>query len=347
VRRKDRSLLARLTADRTETLEVEFRGEPPAFSHSALEALREVQAKSTPESRILRTVAYPGEAGSAIRVQFGSDSTDISERDWQSFIEGAEPSPELRALAELSEPPARVIAYAPEVHANGGEARSADPVRLASALGRLFGERTPVFLATDLDLALANISRLPQLRGPSDVVAYIPDESFAVNDFGAVRSLRGHLQRSGIRVADGITVVEAGNTLVISGHKGAPLREYISALGAANALRRRYVVLFSCYASGDAAFNARLIREFGATGVHFFTEEINPYSVSDTLFQFGKSLRQAVGPGATLERLLRRAVGDAAGAADTEKQRIEINKLLRGITQISRYGAARGNELHG
>jgi hypothetical protein len=347
VRWKDLSLFARLTADRTQSLELEFHREPPALSPSALEALREVRTKSTSESRILHAVSYSDEAGKAIRVQFGSESADISERDWQSFLDGAEPSAELRALVEVSEPPARVIAFAPQLEAAAGGAGVADPVRFASALGRLFGDRTPVFLATDLNRALANIARLPQVRGPNDVVAYIPGESFGVNDYGALTTLRKHLKSSGIRVADGITVMDGGNTLVISGHKAESLHEYVSALGSAKALEGRYVVLFSCYAAGDAAFNARLIRDFGATGVHFFTEEINPYSVSDTLFQLGRTLQQAPGSGAALERLLRRAVGDAAGAADTEKQKIEIDKLSRGISQISRYGAVLGNERHG
>jgi hypothetical protein len=336
-----------LTGDRTEALEVDHRGNDlHALSESELAVLRKVQAESAADLRILYATRYAGTQEAMFHVQFGADGVHVPRPEVDQFVAGGEPSTELRTLLESGEKPSRVVLFAPEAPVTAQGRDVPDPMSFARAVQQFLGEQSTVFLATDLTRGIANLARLPELHGSADVAAYIPDESFGVHDFGAIGSLRTQFRRVGIQVTEGISIAASANLIMISGHKDAHLRAYVSALGRAGALRGKYLALFSCYSAGDLAFNAQIIREFGAIGVHFFSEELNPYAVGDALVKFGHSLRDGVGVGASLDRLLGHAARQAIGSADTRKQRSEIEKLTRGVTQISREGASNDHRTH-
>jgi hypothetical protein len=145
--------------------------------------------------------------------------------------------------------------------------------------------------------------------------------------------IRKGLVEVGVGVQERPQVLEQGNVVVISGHKSIAMEEFLTSLGPS--LRDKYVLLFSCDAPGDIALNSRLIREFGAKGVHFFADTINLQAVTDVVLELAGKAAAQQGRARTLERLLRDAVDAAVNTTPVKRLKEEIGKLRRGITQVS------------
>ena len=163
----------------------------------------------------------------------------------------------------------------------------------------------------------------------------LPEASFGVRDHNAVNRISGSLRGSGVEVAEGVRALEKGNVVVITGHKDASLRQFLEQAAASGALKGKLVLLMSCYAKGDVAFNSALIQRYQLTGIHFFAGELNPQAVTDTIVHLSRQLKDPASP-QDLEAWLRKAVEAAARAAKQQKLKREIEKLGQGKTQLSR-----------
>jgi YD repeat-containing protein len=264
-----------------------------------------------------------------LSVYAGRRRWTVSARETVDLLGGGD-LPELRRW--LSEPgrSSRLI-----VGAQGASSETA--LRLVEAIGRLSAEGVRPYLATDVGRAAANLARLGPVRGADDVAALVPDASFGVTDRSVVQGLASTLSGAGIAVATGVSVVERGNVLIVTGHKDEALRAYLESAGQAGAFRDKFIVLLSCYAAGDVELNSSLIRRYGALGVHFFPEQIQVDAVAKVLSQSAQLL-QAGGPERTVGRLLADAVAAVIRNMrhDIPRLRMEIEKLRRGVSQLSR-----------
>jgi YD repeat-containing protein len=312
---------------------------PTASSDPAeLARIEEVRSLSTADTAFVYASRAGSQAEDLVRLQFGMRELTLRQADIDAFIATGVAPEGLESAFRDQRGLSRVIVLAPSTEgatgetADGGQLRT---VRLVEAMNASWGQFVSVHLATDANLGLRNASRVPLVRGPQDVSALIPDESFQVTDYGLRDRIRMYLKEFGVGVADGPRVIERGNVLMISGHKDFRLAEYLTALGGKGALRDRYVLLFSCNDPGDVTLNARLIGEFGAAGVHFFGDAVHLQAVTDVIRELARTVAQTGQDGQTLDRLIRQAVDAAASRNKVRPLGLEILKLRRGITQIS------------
>ena len=189
---------------------------------------------------------------------------------------------------------------------------------------------------------LRNLELLPGINGPADILALTPGDGFDVKEYGRLKEIQSRLRAEGVEVSEGTNVARRGNVLIIVGHKDRELRAYLEALGEAGSLKGRYVLLFSCHDVGDIGFNARLIHQYGLTGIHFFGDEVNIHAVRDALFFLGDGLPRDSNQTVRVPALLRQATERALRLANQKTFNRELEKLLRGVTQISEADVPRG-----
>ncbi|MGC4052815.1 MAG: hypothetical protein QM757_26085 [Paludibaculum sp.] len=203
-----------------------------------------------------------------------------------------------------------------------------------SELQSKFGETTEFFLGTEPQLALKNAKRLPLLKDANEVAIYFPGKSAGVTDFEAIQSIRDALP--GMRVIESGTTDATSKVVMLTGHNSTEWRVWVESLGRAGAFRGKLVLLNSCHGALDTAWNARVIREFGATGTHAFAEEISPQAVKDVVVKLHDLLAAPRSVGESLPGILRKAVKQAVDDAPTQRLKKEIELMRKGITQISR-----------
>lgn len=302
----------------------------------------EVRRLSTADAVLVYVGRPAARPDDLVQLQFGQRQLMLRQGDLDIFLENGEPPSALHEVLREQAEMSRLMVLTPADGSDSAEAiagRQLQAVRLVEALNAAWGHEVSVHLATDAAAGLQNTARLPLVLGPQDVSALVPPDSFQITDYGLMDRIRMYLQKFGLGVADGPRVIEHGNVLVISGHKDFQLTEYLTALGERQALRGKYVLLFSCNDPGDVLLNSRLTREFGAVGVHFFAGVINLQAVTDVIRALARKVAEPRRQGQTLERLIREAVDAAVGGTRARRLQEEIRKLRRGITQVS--------ELHG
>ena len=197
------------------------------------------------------------------------------------------------------------------------------------------GPGTEVFIGLDRNLALENAGKLPVLDTQADVAVYLPGKQAAVQDFQALQGIRDTM--TGLRFTEDLAPLP-GKVVILTGHSSAELRMWVESLGRSGALRGKLVVLNSCHGAMDTAWNSRLIREFGATGVRSYVEEITPQAVKDVMVHFNNLLKAPRSFGETLEQLWNKAVDRALGEAEFQNLKQQIEKLRLGVTQLSMVG---------
>jgi len=323
------------SGDVVEAVEEPLGLEPEAPKDIDARRNEETAAFSTPKTAVLYANAFVRQQDGRIRFQFGKEPVTALQSDMDRFLKGGEAPPELDRMLSPDGRPASLLVMAPPNE--GGEAghERLDALKLAESLNRVYGTTISFYLATDAEKGLQNAASLPRVMGPKDIVALAPNNDFNVKEYKMVEGIQRRLQESGVEVAKGARVFQQGNVLLVVGHKDQGLRNYLTALGDAGSLKDKYVLLFSCHAASDVDLNAHLIRQYGLTGIHFFGDEVNINAVSDALFHLGDSLKEDRPGGRTLPMLLRQAIERAKGKADPARLKQELQKLLRGVTQVS------------
>ena len=189
----------------------------------------------------------------------------------------------------------------PVSEANPAQSRVRE-TRLIKALQQRYGDKYDFFLDDDLDESLRRRATLPAIRALSQVALLPEIESFPeveqredltsvirrFRDTGG--SVYGFALEDG-RVKPPETITEP-NLVVLSGHKDSAFQSYVRNLQARGALRNRVVLLFSCYADSDEAFNSDILAREGAPkAVIFFTKEVSPVAVKYALFFLSEILK--------------------------------------------------------
>lgn len=118
-----------------------------------------------------------------------------------------------------------------------------DPVRIAIMLQERFpGLR--VYLDDEPALAVRNHASLSSIHSASDLVAMVPEESFAVEDWGLLKLIRNSLSSAGIKLANtGSELGSVTNVLMINGNNEPELIAYLTELGEKGFLTDRVILL--------------------------------------------------------------------------------------------------------
>jgi hypothetical protein len=335
VRRVRQTWASRLFGARGDRFEV--RAEVPQPSdvqvHPAdVARVAEVRALSTSQNMLMH-VGQPVAAGEAVPLYVGSHQVMIARAELDAFLDSALAPAALDAIVRSEPELSRLLVLEP---ASAGEtALGSEAVRFAIALGRTYGHRLSITVGRDATLGVRNAAEIKDVTGPQDVTALIAPESFGVRQFDIISGISRPLTAAGITVTDTPQAFTSGHVIVVTGHKDAQLREFLTTLGERQVLNGKYVFLCSCGAAGDTAFNSRLIRDHGVTAVHSFPETITAQAAADVTISFANVMQEPTRGPRSFDQLLRDAVNAARGENTPPRLWEALQKFLRGFIQVS------------
>ena len=227
----------------------------------------------------------------------------------------------------------------PEV--NGGSLRegtATDPVRIATMLQ----ERYPglrVYLDDEPQLAVRNHDALGVIRSSSDLVAMVPEDAFAVEDWGFLDLIKGSLSSAGIKLADtGSDLGSVPNVLIINGNNEPQLVEYLTELGEQGFLNGRVILLNTCYARQNPNLFSELLVKYHPRAIFMHGEAVYLDALQRIMRELGPMLKEAetkgkpIAPADLLRNVVKRALADTSLSP---KLRLHLKSLLNGVLQIS------------
>jgi hypothetical protein len=209
-----------------------------------------------------------------------------------------------------------------------------DPLRLALACERRYGDRVDIVIANDFNLGLVNLRQLPTINRGSQIRVYADRTHF--KDYGTVATLRADLRDAGIEVVQAREAA-AGQpgVIIITAQKNAQSRAYLEQLASERRFENSVLALASCGSGCDEiAFNSTLIRKSGARAVIFYDQNIHPEAVKLTLLKFCELMSQRGVPDGNFQQLLRQSVDELLKDPRTPMPG-EVRKLRDAYVQVS------------
>ncbi|MGA3372994.1 MAG: hypothetical protein ABSC48_14655 [Terracidiphilus sp.] len=327
---------------------------------SAVEAVDGASASVAQEgTKDGKTYIYPftyDDGATSVYFQVGNERIAESRSDVETFISGTGSLPKLEAALGAGrnggggKPPIFIYRglFDDELPNSGGNAipistalssvrkRRLNPSQFAAQLRARYGDRADVFLASDTRRASHNADSITPLKGPQDL-AVLKGEK--VNDWGALDDLVQSLKKAKIPLIEGSEEnFEAGNLMVLTGHRDQNLVNYLESLRDNGTLEDKVVLLFSCYAGACESSHTALLRSFGGPkAVLYFPEEINKNAAIVVIKEFINELGSAKYTPTQIADLLNLSVERAA--AKNPPLRDEIMKLKNVIVQVSEVRA--------
>ncbi len=200
-------------------------------------------------------------------------------------------------------------------------------------------------LDDQMDEARNNALNPAMVTKAEDIAAYIPAKSFGVVNIGVITQIASNLEDAGITIEGGMKAVKQSNVLVISGHKDVAMVNYLEDHIKRGNFRGKHVVLFSCFQSGDAGLNHRIIQEGGAKSVIYFPDAIFPQAVNAVMSEFidlleTRQKNQDISP-RELQSLLDESIDAAHRKSQVSEppkpieEQNQIKNLRRNIEQLS------------
>jgi hypothetical protein len=208
-----------------------------------------------------------------------------------------------------------------------------NPSELAGALRARYADRLNVYLASDRGIAEQHMRRIPHVSGAADI-AVLKGEK--IQDWGAIENVAASLKKAGISLLEGSDVdFEAGNVVVLTGHRDRNLSAYLETLLDKGILEDKLVVLFSCYDAAAEASHSKLLQSpDGPRAVVYFPDQIQAGAVSLVIREMTLAVKSFGSSPVTLPDLLSESVERALAKAPPELKS-EIAKLMRLIVQLS------------
>gem|GEM_PF-6124952 len=220
----------------------------------------------------------------------------------------------------------------------GKDFRRIDSTFLALALKKKY-KKVKTYIDDETQLAINNIGSLPSIESAQDIGAYIPDKSvFHITDHDIVENISSKLIQNGIELSRNMDNLERRNIIVITGHRDDALKGYIKEHLRLDNFKDKYVALISCYEAGSENLNHLIVREGGAKGVLFFSNEINPTAVQKVMIELGEKAR-TIKPGTTinLEQLMDESAEEAVKKLKGHQRQLEkhILDIKNHLIQVS------------
>jgi hypothetical protein len=307
-------------------------------------------AASGGETYILQTGVYtPGEE---ISVAFGPGQLlKIPSAELSSFIDGKTAIPAFdERVAKLTASGAKrariLISRSALNQGRGGDAGGAgptlfgssfdqiDPLRLALAWQRKYGDKCDIFIANDINSGFYNLRRLPTVRDGSQIRVFTDGTHF--KDYGIISNVKPDLQGAGIKVVQA-GGAEAGqpNVILITGRNDVPFRAFLEQLASEGRFEDSIIALASCGEGCEVPFNSMIIRKSGARAVLFYNQRVHPQAVEETLLKFSELLMKKGVPDGNFQQLWRESVEDLLNTKGGTSMPEEVKKLRDAFIQVS------------
>jgi hypothetical protein len=321
-------------------------------------SLRGAVVNSSPDTYILQTGVYS--PGAKIRIAFGPGTLlEVTPGELSQFMDGKASIPtfdeRVATLTAGGEKRPRVLISRSALNqGRGGDVAGGppplegtgfeqiDPLRLALAWERRYGDRVDIAIANDFNLGLENLRQLPIINRGSQIRVYADKTHF--KDYDTVATVRADLRDVGIEV---VQAREAGagqpGVIIITAQKNAQSRAYLEQLASERRFENSILALASCGSGCDEiAFNSMLIRKSGARAVIFYDRNINPEAVKQTLLKFCELMSQRGVPQGNFQQLWRQSVDELLKDPNIPMPG-EVRKLRDAYIQVSNLRAGRAD----
>lgn len=213
-----------------------------------------------------------------------------------------------------------------------------DSIAFALALNKKYKSLTS-YIDDETDLAKRNIASIPNIKRPEDLGAYIPNkEIFKVQDYDIIENISKKLQDSGISISRSMEKLSNSNIMVISGHRDEELKAYLKEHIELGNFKDKFVALLSCYAKGSENINHLIVKEGGAKGVLFMSNDINPTAVQKVVAELSNRAA-TLKPGETID--FKKLFNESIDAAERNlkdhqnKLKEDIHNLRNNLIQVS------------
>lgn len=218
------------------------------------------------------------------------------------------------------------------------EGTVSDPTQILSLVRQRYRGRR-VFLDDEIETAKKNLASLRPITRAGEIGLIVPEKSFDVRDFNLARRIKGNLAASGLVVIESPQQLKTlPNVLVVAGHNDANLLNLLTSLGEQGLLRDKVLLLNTCYDKGNPNLFHDLIHKYQPKAVFLHTDKISDVALDPVLKNLGELVGgleqtgESIHPGDLFERAVDRTLKNPNLS---DRQRIEINKLLKSSLQIS------------
>jgi hypothetical protein len=290
-------------------------------------------------------------ADSSIAFQVGKTTLKLDRNAVEAFLAGNGSLPELETAVGGSgmngggnEPPIFVLRGPADDIPDPNRPKSApidlsalglsqiNATKLAAELKRRIGNKRSVYLGGDPVLATSNAKQIDVVDGAKDL-AVLKGEK--IETWGALDDLTQVLDRYKVPIiTDGHAGIDAGNLLILTGHRDENLDEYLGRLTTQGVLDDKIVVLFSCYGSQCERPQSRILRsDNGPKALIYFPTDINKVAavavIKELVLQVNAPDYRPEDINAILQKSVDRAVAKYPQISD------DILKLKNTVVQVS------------
>jgi hypothetical protein len=304
----------------------------------------------------LKFVFAMGLESDEVRLQVGDKQVRIDADDLAMLLDNPrakEPSPLEGAFA----PGGEYVIYRDSLDRrpslNGGSVREntpTNPVRLAEMLQSRYAD-SHFYLDDEPEMAVRNHAALAGIRGPEDLVAMIPEETFAVQDWDLRKRIKGYLEDGHIKPVDtGAGLNDVPNVLMVSGDNEPALAKYLTELGEKGFLKDRVLLLNTCYARQNPNFFSELLAKYQPKAIFLHGDYVHVDALQRMVRELGPMLNEArasdrpIAPADLLRNAVNRALADPSLSP---RLRLHLEMLNKGVLQISQALTDGRNVRHG
>ena len=259
-----------------------------------------------------------------IGFQIGKDHVTISGTEWNNFHAGKGGLPGIEKF--LKGKSKLVLLIDPLI-------KPAEEQGLLHVVQELNKSGEKIVVGRSMELARQNVDRLPSIEGAKDLAVYMPEDEHHVTDYKVIDHIEDALHEAKIKIIKNTRKVDAANIVVITGHNDAALRNYVEELGPS--LRDKYVLMLTCHDSEATVFYSKIIKRYDVKGFRFISETIQPDAVKETVYWMSQIIREQPAYNKALSELLTEGVKRARENNSGQYLLIEIEKMTKGITQVS------------
>ncbi|WP_221391999.1 hypothetical protein [Dyadobacter sp. NIV53] len=191
---------------------------------------------------------------------------------------------------------------------------------------------------------ISRIKRLPTIKGPQDIAAYMPTKGSLIKE-DLIARMKQTLQDGKIKIVEvDDTFLSAddnipeSNILLVSGHKDETFESFLKTLADNGKLIHKVVAIFSCFERGTTDLQAYLIHNGYASNVIFFPIRISP-SATQALIQEITAILPKVTDinknGVLMDECIEMALNNALNNPDYLDLNEELIQLSALLNQIS------------
>jgi hypothetical protein len=206
------------------------------------------------------------------------------------------------------------------------------PYELPVEVQAVLEGRLKIFEDDVPELAIQNINAQKKILSGSDLAVFTDS---TIRDGKILVGLERALASAKIDLVAAPMVIPAGNLIIVTGHKAANFRNFLSELASKGTLVGKAVALLSCAEESDVAFCRYLIEKGKATCVIRMKNKINSSAARNVILEIIGHTKILQKDGLYFDDLLKEAVKAAENNTIDPFEKAKLHSILDNVMQVS------------